>query len=179
MQKIKLWLMYQWYLGFTRFANRVLRFYYKFKGCKFDQMDLIHSGFQMSDDYVYAALITRYLISNCEYDDSARVDLIKDPEHFLFDRKGNCNDFSSAILSFLMRYKPYHEAHLMIVYAPEWRGHAVCCVQKNNKWFHCSNWGVQPDLHETLDQLASSIKSDWNYYVLVDEKLNLRRIVTR
>lgn len=177
--KLWLYLKYQFFLGVCKLINRFFRLYLRLKGCRFDQVAKIGKHFELAEDQCFVALVTRYLIENLTYSDKDKPDFIKEPEHALFDVKNNCNDFSNCILGFIKHFKPWIDSSLMIVYAPEWRGHCIVVIHTREGIYHTSNWGVFPSKYETLEQLACTIHPEWSYFVIADEKLNLKQIQVR
>ena len=177
-KQIRLYLMYYFFLGFVRLVQRFQRLYLKFYKHE-KQMPFINSSFSDSDDVTYIALITRYLINRCTYSDKDNPDYIQEPEFFLKKRFGNCNDFAACGMGFLKTYRPWIDAKLMIVYAPDWRGHCVCLVDAVQGYIHCSNWGLDINPYPTHESAATSVRSDWNYFVIIDKNYNLQKVVIR
>lgn len=177
MKILTLYIDYFFFLLWNRLANAAIRPYLRYwKKADFDAVRELNSNFELAHDLSYVSLITKWLNVNIQYDDSENPDYLKEPVQLLFDKHGNCGDYARCICDLLNTYKPWYNAQLMIVQAPGWRGHCVCCVTLQDGIIHCGNWGTFVQRHQTLESLASAIKEDWEYFVIIDENLNLKEI---
>lgn len=176
-KQTQLWFLYHFYLGYQRVVRRFQRLYLWFAN-RPKLVPIINQKFEMADDISYIALLTRYLKDYCAYSDKDTPDFMQEPELYLHRRLGNCNDTSSTLLRFIKTYRPWLSSHLMIVYAPDSRGHCICIVETKEGYLHCSNWGVFK-YYQSLNDVASSIYDNWYYYAIVDSNLNLVDVVCK
>jgi hypothetical protein len=181
--KIKLLKLYIDYYLFTAWNKLAcacirpwLRYYHK---ANFDAVREINSNFELCHDLAFASLWCRWLRENLTYKDTPKTDYAKEPVQTLYDRTYNCNDFSRLIVCVMNWYKPWIPCKLMIVQAEGWRGHAVAILEIDGKFIHISNWGVFIQKHETLEALASAVYDKWDYYVLYNENMDLKKVVIR
>lgn len=175
MQKIKLQLLYLGYTWMARIANTIYAAYYKIR-YRENKLDEINSLFMAVDEVPYIALITKFLQHNYAYADNEKIDIPRHPEWFLRGKTYNCNDISYCILSFLAKFRPWLDAKLMIIYAPNERGHCVCLINVKDGFIHASNYGTVKYFN-TEEDAAVNIYQNWNYYVICDSRLRLKRIV--
>ncbi len=132
----------------------------------------INRRFEAYSDWEYFWKVTEYIKSICKYEGTETIDVPQTPEVFFYDRKGNCNDFSMAILAMLRLFRPELDVKLLSIFTPHDRGHCVCLVKFPEGYAHASNWGVLA-LYETLPKTCDSVYRDWDRYVLFDDKLEI------
>jgi hypothetical protein len=176
MQRLKLLITYQVYLFVCRVINWLYSLWFRVTK-RHSKIDEINDLFNLVDELPYISLLTKFMLTNYQYSDKEKFDLPKHPEWTLHGKIYNCNDFSYALLCFLDKFRPWVDAKLMITYAPNERGHCVCLINTQEGFVHASNYGVVK-FFNTIEDVATNLYPNWNFYVICDAKLKLKTIRT-
>lgn len=123
-----------------------------------------------------------YIRENFTYQADGWVDYSKHYLQFMYDEKGDCDDFAHLCAKLLERMG-FDNVHLITVMADSNFGHAICVAEKNGKVYGFGNWRLihfpSNDLREMgnhtltiwkgwrpdIGQLSFVLKfdSEWNY----------------
>lgn len=89
------------------------------------------------------------------------IDYSKDPLMFLYDRKGDCDDFA-AFCEVLFKKLGYTNIFTVSTMADNKSGHAVCVVERNGYVYGFGNWSIIFFDNNSIEHIGTKICSQMN-----------------
>lgn len=116
----------------------------------------------------------RWLEQHIRYEADFRPDQWARPEDFLYQRRGDCEDFASLTTTVMRLFG--HQPHFLALTRPG-RSHAICTFRQGDHYIWFDNATMKKTKANSLHAFARSIAKEYNYSSLLELNAQTRHWV--